>query len=57
MEGEEKMKLMTANLRLFIEKNGAWSMSDFGLAVEKMFYEFMGVNKQVDDVLLKSAEI
>jgi len=54
---EEKMKLMTANLRFFIEKNGALSMSNFGLAVEKMFYEFMGVNKQVDYVLLKSVEI
>lgn len=55
--GEEKMKLMTANLRLFIEENGALSMSDFGLAVEKMFYEFMGINKQVDDVLLIGVEI
>ncbi len=42
MEGEEKMKLMTANLRFFIEKNRALSMSNFGLAVEKMFYEFIG---------------
>ena len=50
-------KLMTANLKIFIEENGALSMSDFGLAVEKMFYEFMGINKQVDDVLLIGVEI
>ncbi len=51
------MKLMTANLRLFIEKMELGECRISVLLLKKSFMNLWGVNKQVDDVLLKSAEI
>lgn len=55
--GEEKMKWMTASLKDFILENKDVNILDFKEKINTKFYEFMGSNKQVDDVLLIGVEI
>ena len=50
--GPEKMKWMSASLREFISVNANLSMEELKEEVHRVFEEYKGDNKQVDDVLL-----
>ncbi len=55
--GDEKMKWMTSSLRDFIVENKDLTMDDFKDQIYKVFNDFKGENKQVDDILLIGVEV
>ena len=50
--GSEKRKLMTRNLKQFIEENGQLPMQTFKTTLYTYLNEWKGTNKQVDDILI-----
>ncbi|WP_317898001.1 PP2C family protein-serine/threonine phosphatase [Aurantibacillus circumpalustris] len=50
--GPEKRKLMTRNLKTFMEQNASLSMQDFKSTLYTYLNEWKGTNKQVDDILI-----
>jgi len=50
--GAEKRKLMTRNLKQFIEENSGLSMQEFKSTLYAYLNEWKGTNKQVDDILI-----
>lgn len=50
--GLEKRKLMTRNLKQFIEENGKLEMQEFKTTLYSYLNEWKGTNKQVDDILI-----
>ncbi len=55
--GPENRKLMTVGLKEFILANSNLTMEEFGIKIENFFAEFMGKNKQIDDVIIIGVEI
>ena len=52
MGGPDKLKLGPKKIRNLIENNREKSMPEIGAIFEKTFIEWMGQEKQMDDVLL-----
>ncbi|MES2763795.1 MAG: SpoIIE family protein phosphatase [Bacteroidota bacterium] len=50
--GEEKKKLMTKNVKTFLESNANLSMSELKDSLSNFLNDWKGDNKQVDDILI-----
>jgi hypothetical protein len=50
--GEQKRKLMTRNLKQFIEGSGNTGMAEFKQKMWNHLNDWKGDNKQVDDILI-----
>jgi serine phosphatase RsbU (regulator of sigma subunit) len=50
--GEDKRKLMTKNVKFFLESNASLSMTELKHSLSNFLNSWMGDNKQVDDILI-----
>lgn len=50
--GSEKKKLMTKNIKLFLESKSKLKMADLKLELQMYLEDWKGTNKQIDDILI-----